>query len=174
MIDDTSAVSQINHIGPCHSEEYNSLVVQITYRGSQRPIFLVPPMWLQMVKLGIFIPTTLNGCLTLNCWPGPSRPIIFNQRLTYLLLVYVSNCLFFAHLDQTLRLIRNYCFPPAFSCISQVLQKIIQELLDLKCTFVITERVQQSRVGTHLQLVDFFWYIQRMRSYMLLNNLGIR
>ena len=29
MIDDTSAVSQINHIGPCHSEEYNSLVVQI-------------------------------------------------------------------------------------------------------------------------------------------------
>ena len=29
MIDNTSAVSQINNIGTCHSEDYNSLVVQI-------------------------------------------------------------------------------------------------------------------------------------------------
>ena len=29
MIDNTSAVSQINNMGTCHSEECNSLVVQI-------------------------------------------------------------------------------------------------------------------------------------------------
>ena len=32
------------------------------------------------------------------------------------------------------------------------------ELSDLKCTFVITEKVKQSRVGTHVKLVEFLAY----------------
>ena len=32
------------------------------------------------------------------------------------------------------------------------------ELSDLKCTFVITEKVKQSRVGTHLKPVEFLAY----------------
>ena len=41
-------------------------------------------------------------------------------------------------------------------------------LSDLKCTFVITEKVKQSRVGIHLKPVEF-WRIQKMKSYVLLN-----
>ena len=52
-------------------------------------------MWLQMANVGILIPKILNGCSTLNCWPGYSRPLIFNQRLIYLLLLWITNCLFF-------------------------------------------------------------------------------
>ena len=37
------------------------------------------------------------------------------------------------------------------------------ELLDFKCTFVNTEKVKQSHVGTHLKPIDFF------KSYVLLN-----
>ena len=40
------------------------------------------------------------------------------------------------------------------------------ELSDFKCTFVITEKVKQSRVGTHLKPVE---HIQKMKSYVLLN-----
>ena len=32
------------------------------------------------------------------------------------------------------------------------------KLSDLKCTFVITEKVKQSRVGTHLKPVEFLAY----------------
>ena len=32
------------------------------------------------------------------------------------------------------------------------------ELSDFKCTFVITEKVKHSRVGTHLKPVEFLAY----------------
>ena len=100
MIDNTSAVSQINNMGTCHIEECNSFAVQIwEFCVSHNITWLtaahIPgsPMWLQMVNLDIFIPKILNGCSTLNCWLGPSRPLIFNQRLIYLILVWIGNCL---------------------------------------------------------------------------------
>ena len=34
------------------------------------------------------------------------------------------------------------------------------KLSDIKCTFVITERVNQSRVGTHLKPVEFLAYTE--------------
>lgn len=64
---------------------------------------------------------------------GALKTIIFNQRSIYLFLVWISNCLFFARLEQIINAFtiswaykKLYCFPP-FSCILQVLQKIIQD-----------------------------------------------
>lgn len=155
MIDNTSAVFQINNMGTCHSEECNSLVVQIwefcishnipwltaahipgssnvIADGESRHFHSQDTEWMLNSEL------LTRALRTLNFQPEID---LFASRLNKQLPVFCSfrpdpeasfiNAFTISWANKKL-----YCFPP-FSCILQVLQKIIQD--QTTCVVVVPD-----------------------------------
>ena len=155
MIDNTSAVFQINNMGTCHSEECNSLVVQIwefcishnipwltaahipgssnvIADGESRHFHSQDTEWMLNSQL------LTRALRTLNFQPEID---LFASRLNKQLPVFCSfrpdpEASFKTAFTISWANKKLYCFPP-FSCISQVLQKIIQD--QTTCVVVVPD-----------------------------------
>ena len=141
MIDNTSAVSQINNMGTCHSEECNIPWLTAAYiPGSSNVIADGESRHFHSQDTECMLNSELLtfALKTLNFQPEID---LFASRLNKELPVFCSfradpeasftNAFTISGADKKL-----YCFPP-FSCISQVLQEIIQD--QATCVVVVPD-----------------------------------